>query len=79
MIRMLAHCEAFIDFEADETSDPRLSNVFVNLTNEATQYIERIEGYLRQSQVAETIREGFRISIIGPPNAGKSTLMNLLS
>jgi tRNA modification GTPase len=25
------------------------------------------------------MREGFKISIIGPPNAGKSTLMNLLS
>ena len=25
------------------------------------------------------IREGFKISILGPPNAGKSTLMNLLA
>jgi tRNA modification GTPase len=29
--------------------------------------------------VAEVIREGFKISIIGPPNAGKSTLMNMLA
>jgi len=29
--------------------------------------------------VAEAIREGFKIAIIGPPNAGKSTLMNMLA
>ena len=29
--------------------------------------------------MAEVIREGFKISIIGPPNAGKSTLMNMLA
>jgi len=26
-----------------------------------------------------TIREGFKITIVGPPNAGKSTLINLLA
>ena len=29
--------------------------------------------------MAKTIREGFSISIVGPPNAGKSTLINLLA
>jgi len=28
LIRMVAHCEAYIDFEADELSDPRLSESF---------------------------------------------------
>ena len=32
---MLAHCEAYIDFEADELSDPRLSDAFKNLTVKA--------------------------------------------
>ena len=26
-----------------------------------------------------TIREGFEVAIVGPPNAGKSTLMNLMA
>lgn len=79
LIKMLAHCEAFIDFEAEETSDPRLSDVFVQLTEEAAELLAEIGGYLDQATTAETIREGFKISIVGPPNAGKSTLMNLLS
>ena len=29
--------------------------------------------------MSEVIREGFKISILGPPNAGKSTLMNLIA
>lgn len=29
--------------------------------------------------MGETIREGFKISILGPPNAGKSTLMNKIA
>ena len=32
-----------------------------------------------QGKIAETIREGLRVAIVGPPNAGKSTLMNLLA
>ena len=40
---------------------------------------EKIGRYLEEGKVSEVIREGFRVSIIGPPNAGKSTLMNLLS
>jgi tRNA modification GTPase len=41
--------------------------------------IERIEGWIKEGSIAETIREGIKISILGPPNAGKSTLMNTLA
>ena len=79
LIQMLAHCEAYIDFEADELSDPRLSETFEKLTHEVTQYQNKIQSYLDHSKTGEQIREGFRVSIIGPPNAGKSTLINLLA
>lgn len=32
-----------------------------------------------KAKLGETIREGFKITIVGPTNAGKSTLMNLLA
>jgi tRNA modification GTPase len=78
LIRMLAHAEAYIDFEADETNDLR-PQLFVDLGKETEELSARIEGYLRDSQISEVIREGFKISILGPPNAGKSTLMNQLA
>ena len=75
---MLAHAEAYIDFEADETNDLR-PQLFVELGKETEELSCRIEGYLRESEISEVIREGFKISILGPPNAGKSTLMNQLA
>jgi tRNA modification GTPase len=51
----------------------------VDLGLEAEALSGRIRGYLRDAHVAEVVREGFKISILGPPNAGKSTLMNLLA
>lgn len=75
---MLAHVEAYIDFEADETSDIT-PDVLVKLFKDADILIAKVEKYLKQGEVSEAIREGFKIAIIGPPNAGKSTLMNLLA
>jgi tRNA modification GTPase len=75
---MLAHAEAYIDFEADETNDLK-PQLFVDLGKQTQELSKKIEGYIRDSQVAENIREGIKISILGPPNAGKSTLMNKLA
>jgi tRNA U34 5-carboxymethylaminomethyl modifying GTPase MnmE/TrmE len=48
LIRMLAHAEAYIDFEADETNDLR-PQLFVDLGKETEELSSRIEGYLRDS------------------------------
>lgn len=76
---MLAHCEAYIDFEADELADPRLATTFIELTKDVKLFKQKIQSYIEKAQIAEVIREGFKISILGPPNAGKSTLMNMLA
>ena len=75
---MLAHIEAYIDFEADEVSDVT-SEAYTQLLKEAENFKAKIMKYLQEGEISETIREGLKVSIIGPPNAGKSTLMNLLA
>jgi tRNA U34 5-carboxymethylaminomethyl modifying GTPase MnmE/TrmE len=46
LIRNLAHCEAFIDFEADELSDSRLTDTFKEVSAEIEDICQEIEGYI---------------------------------
>ncbi|MCL3881640.1 tRNA uridine-5-carboxymethylaminomethyl(34) synthesis GTPase MnmE [Marivita sp. GX14005] len=75
LIRALSLLEATIDF-ADE-------DVPVDVTPEVSALLEKVQADLAQEidgfGVAERIRVGFEVAIVGPPNAGKSTLLNTLA
>ena len=75
LIRAAALLEATIDF-ADE-------DVPVDVSPEVLDLLDRVEAFLRAesegARISERIREGFEIAIIGPPNIGKSTLLNALA
>lgn len=77
---MLAHVEAYIDFEADETNTSDFkSDHLSGVRLQCEELCIEIESYLKRAEMGATIREGFEVAIVGPPNAGKSTLMNLLA
>ncbi|MBN2907316.1 MAG: tRNA uridine-5-carboxymethylaminomethyl(34) synthesis GTPase MnmE [Rhodobacteraceae bacterium] len=75
LIRAAALLEATIDF-ADE-------DVPVDVTPEVDVLLGEVKQALGAEiagvAVAERIREGFEVAIVGPPNAGKSTLLNHLA
>lgn len=75
LIRAAALLEATIDF-ADE-------DVPVDVTPEVLQIIDALLHDLRLEAdgavMAERIRDGFEVAIVGVPNAGKSTLLNALA
>lgn len=75
LIRAAALVEATIDF-VDE-------DVPVDVTPEVEGLLARLIGDLRQEiagcQLAERVRDGFEVAIVGAPNAGKSTLLNALA
>ncbi|PLS22774.1 tRNA uridine-5-carboxymethylaminomethyl(34) synthesis GTPase MnmE [Neptunicoccus cionae] len=75
LIRAAALIEATIDF-ADE-------DVPVDVSPEVGELIESVKVDLEQeiagSFVAERVRDGFEVAIVGPPNIGKSTLLNALA
>jgi tRNA modification GTPase len=75
LIRAAALLEATIDF-ADE-------DVPTDVTPEVTALLDATLADLRREAdgvtVAERIRDGFEVAIVGRPNAGKSTLLNALA
>ncbi len=75
LIRAAALLEATIDFADEDVPVDVTSEVSALLRGVAVQIEKEVEG----SKVAERIRTGFEVAIVGPPNAGKSTLLNALA
>ena len=75
LIKSLAYIEAKIDFAEDDLPVSVLKEVQKSIT-EVYRDIKKI---LEDHKIGEKIREGFRVSIIGEVNVGKSSLLNLIS
>ena len=75
LLKILSNIEAKIDFPEDDLP----SNILENINSEAKNIKLEIEKILNDQKVGEIIREGFKIAIVGPTNAGKSSLLNYLS
>ena len=66
-----AQAERAIDYdEADETADPALSRACAELAGELRAWLDRPR--------TERLRDGLRVVVAGPPNAGKSSLLNAI-
>ncbi|MDO9248319.1 MAG: tRNA uridine-5-carboxymethylaminomethyl(34) synthesis GTPase MnmE, partial [Phenylobacterium sp.] len=74
LIEALANFEAAVDFPDEE--------VPFEVADRARPHLQRLIGELHLALAdvdrGERIREGFRIALVGAPNAGKSTLLNAL-
>lgn len=75
LVGSLAKIEAGIDFADEDLPDEILSGVCHTLDELALEMEAQVDG----SRAAERLREGFEVALIGPPNAGKSTLLNRLA
>lgn len=70
----LAHLEAFIDFP-EEGIDPESGKVLLARVDDLSAALQRL---LSTADEGRMLREGVRLVIHGEPNAGKSSLLNLL-
>ena len=77
LVQCMAHVNAFIDYgdndgiEEDEVMDPTRAKVRA--------IVAEMRRHLADGRRGESIRSGLRCTLIGPPNAGKSSLLNVLA
>ena len=75
LLKILSYVEAKIDFPDEDLPN----NILDEIKKNSDDVIKRVEKILNDQKIGERIREGFKIAIVGPTNAGKSSLLNHLS
>ncbi|MDA9146906.1 tRNA uridine-5-carboxymethylaminomethyl(34) synthesis GTPase MnmE [bacterium] len=75
LLKILSHVEAKIDFPDEDLPN----DILKEIKKSSDEVLTNIEKILDDQKVGERIREGFKIAILGPTNAGKSSLLNHLS
>ena len=74
LIAMIAHLEVTIDYPEEDIEDVSAQEVRTGLAP----ILEKMDNLLATAQRGKLLRDGVMVSIIGRPNAGKSSLMNAL-
>ena len=74
ILRIYAYLEAYIDFPEEEVPE----SIKESILNSVFKLIKAIDEHLQTASYGERLREGFRIVLAGPANAGKSSLLNAI-
>ena len=75
LLKLLSFVEAKIDFPDEDLPEENLKKI----KKDSSYVLTEINKILNDQKIGEIIREGFKIAIVGPTNAGKSSLLNNLS
>ena len=75
LIKILSYVEAKIDFPDEDLPEDKIKQI----RNNSSKVLFEITKILNDQKVGEIVREGFKIAIVGPTNAGKSSLLNNLA
>lgn len=74
LLTILAHVEAYIDFPEEDINPDANESIIQKLTILS----ESVGNLIKTAEQGRILREGLHVVISGPPNAGKSSLLNSL-
>lgn len=77
LLQLSARLEAALDFSDEDDVGEGESTLPTGFTADCAALAQGLETWLTRPR-AEPLKEGFRVVLAGPPNAGKSTLFNAL-
>ena len=75
LIELVAYLEADIDFAEEDIPD----DVLKNINEKIEKLLVEMNDHINQRNQGEILRDGYRVAIVGTPNVGKSSLINLLA
>ncbi|XP_031831376.1 5-taurinomethyluridine-[tRNA] synthase subunit GTPB3, mitochondrial isoform X2 [Nomia melanderi] len=76
LLNSLAGLESYIDFSEEHSLE---SHILQDTKTALQKLCAEIEQHLSDGRKGEILRNGVRVTILGEPNVGKSSLLNLLS
>ncbi|KAG6028954.1 hypothetical protein E4U41_000531 [Claviceps citrina] len=78
LLQARGEIEALIDFSEDQHFDEPQAELLDNVARQVSEILDGIRLHDMGAQRSELLRNGIRIVLVGPPNVGKSSLMNVI-
>lgn len=75
ILDVMSKCEAAIDFSEEDLP----ASILEGNDQKIKEICEEIDDMLGDHKIGEIIREGFKVAILGAPNSGKSSFLNLMA
>ena len=74
LVKILSYLEAFIDFPEEDIPE----YLYKDILNTVFKVREEVKNHLKNNNINERLKNGFRVVLCGATNAGKSSLINTL-